>query len=312
LLPVKDWNTVLPLNGVEALALWKYEMAVSSHAWNALWEYLPFTRRQAQFAAIAWVLTVFAGLILGHTDAVVDALLGTCVVLVVGVLFYLFLRVKAPIDLAEEAQAATKRLKIRIEELETAIRPKLKIIYNDSEEPWMQIQPMQDPVHHIASEGYLRTCRIAVINLGLEVVRNVRVEMVWITPRPPAQRLVPCFLHYRHDNDRPYAETKDLRLTVDPEYRDALFVDVIWFWSCSTHERMGIWSTVSGVEQGIKVQNYEMGIKVSSDNGGEPIIAICSVVVQNDKPLEFKVSPGTTTDVFLPNVSNHAAINATP
>jgi hypothetical protein len=68
--------------------------------WNALWEYLPFTKRQAQFAAIAWILTVFAGLILGHTDAVVDALLGTCVVLVVGVLFYLFLRVKAPIDLA--------------------------------------------------------------------------------------------------------------------------------------------------------------------------------------------------------------------
>ena len=169
------------------------------------------------------------------------------------------------------------------------ILPKLKIIYRDGIPPWFQKGP----------DAGIRTHRISVINTSREVVQNVRVEMLWIDPQPTDQRLVPCPLHFRHDNVQPFADSKDLFPSSDSNYGDALFIDVLWSWSGAGEliygsgkgaDKVGIWSTVQGVPQELIVRSYTLAIKVSSRNGGDPVIVTCRFNPEEEMPRQFTVS----------------------
>ncbi|MGH7146654.1 MAG: hypothetical protein ACREIJ_01965 [Nitrospiraceae bacterium] len=155
-----------------------------------------------------------------------------------------------------------------------ASRQKLRILFR-YDMPWVQLNPgVQDPGHHIAHSGSLFTYRVAIINRGSDIAEKVTVEMVWIEPQIVTHRLVPCRLHFRHDNppdSQSYAQEMDVAETHDLQYRDASFVDVFWFWDAPDKERMGIWSSVRGVDQEIPVNSYKFAIKVSSRNCGAPV-----------------------------------------
>lgn len=169
---------------------------------------------------------------------------------------------------------------------------RLKIVFR-YDMPWVQLQHnMQEPGGHIAHAGSLFTYRLAVINHLCDLAEKVTVEMISIDPEVVAHRLVPCRLHFRHDNPappQPFAQEIDVPRTSDPKYQDALFVDVFWFWESPHKEMLGIWSSVRGVDQQIPTNTYKFAIKVSSRNCGPPVTKDFRFIYRGkDKPPTFE------------------------
>ena len=152
---------------------------------------------------------------------------------------------------------------------------RLKIVFR-YDMPWVQLQHnIQEPGAHIAHAGSLFTYRLAIINHVCDLAEGVTVEMISIDPQVVAHRLVPCRLHFRHDNPtppQPYLQETDVPRTSDQNYQDALFVDVFWFWESPQSEKLGIGSSVARVDQRIPVKTYKFTVKVSSKNCGPPVM----------------------------------------
>lgn len=179
---------------------------------------------------------------------------------------------RAPILIIKERDCSIEILQTEKTELQQAMRPKLSIIHRAHANPWLQVSQAQQADSHLVSNGYLYTYRISLSNTGVETIRNLRVRIASIMP--PELRGAPHHLHFTNDNVQPYAEMRDLPMTVDEA--SGLFVDVITYWRGGEQsQRMSFFHTANGVSGSVAVQTYEFVVVVSSDNGGTTIQQRC-------------------------------------
>ena len=133
-------------------------------------------------------------------------------------------------------------------------------------EPWVQVDPGIDQSQTVPTAGKLYTYRIALINRDDVPFRNVEVKLMSLEKTPQNFSAVGSHLKLRHD--RVGSTNFNVHPTKDPQYLDAVFVDVFSFFV--GHDGSSFLRLTSVPEDAscrIPVGKYEVKIMATSERG---------------------------------------------
>ncbi len=154
-------------------------------------------------------------------------------------------------------------------------------------EPWVEMSPGVDQSQAAHTSGRLYTYRIALVNSGDSTLRNVEVKLTSLEKKPPDFHAIGSHLTLRHD--RVGTTNCNVYPTKDPQYMDAVFVEVFRFFS--SPEGYACLSVASLPEDShcrIPVDRYDVKIVATSESG-EMAIADMAFIPRSDQIPEFRL-----------------------
>jgi len=142
---------------------------------------------------------------------------------------------------------------------------KLSVVMGEGE-PWVQADSGIDQSQTVHASGKLYTYRIALINRGEVTLRNVEVKLMSLEKKPPNVSAVGRHLKLRHD--RVGSTNFNIHPTKDPQFLDAVFVDVFsFFLGHDGSSFLRLMSVPEDIHCRIPVDTYEVKIMATSERG---------------------------------------------
>jgi hypothetical protein len=142
---------------------------------------------------------------------------------------------------------------------------KLSILIREGE-PWVEVSPSVDQSQGVPIRGSLYAYRIALVNSDDSTIRNVEVKLASLEKKPENFHAIGSHLKLR--NDRTGATNCNVYPTKDPQWMDALFVDVI---SVFVGPRGDSFLRVASLPEDrnchIPVEKYDVKIIATSESG---------------------------------------------
>jgi hypothetical protein len=174
---------------------------------------------------------------------------------------------------------------------------KLAIMIREGE-PWVQVSPDIDHSQAAPTSGLLYTYRIALINSDDSTLRNVEVKLTSLEKKP--QNFQATDSHLKLGHDRAGRTNFNIHPTKDPQFMDAIFVDVFSFFL--GHEGSSCLSVASLPEDSnhqIPVDKYDVKIMATSESG-EMATAELVFIPRRDQIPDFRLLkmqsfPGATS-----------------
>ena len=173
---------------------------------------------------------------------------------------------------------------------------KLSVMIREGE-PWVQAENVIDGSQATPISGRLYTYRVALINSADVTFRNVEVKLTSLEKRPQNFHAIGSHLKLR--NDQVGSTNFNVHPTKDPQFLDAIFVDVFnFFLGHEGFSFLRVTSLPEGMNCRIPIENYEVKIMATSERG-EMTIAELSFIPRPDRIPEFRLLtvqsfPGTT------------------
>lgn len=163
---------------------------------------------------------------------------------------------------------------------------KLSILIRDGE-PWVQMNPSVDQSQAAPISGLLYTYRIALINSDDSTVRNVEVKLNSLEKKPENFHAIGSHLKLR--NDHVGATNCNVYPTKDPQFMDAMFVDVFSFFLGSEgYSSLSVASLPEDSDRHIPVDTYDVKIVATSESG-EMTVADMAFIPRPDQIPEFRL-----------------------
>ena len=174
---------------------------------------------------------------------------------------------------------------------------KLSIIIREGE-PWVQVNSGVDQLQAAYISGWLYTYRIALINSDDSTLRNVEVKLTSLEKKPQNFDAIGSHLKLRHD--RVGTTNFNVHPTKDPQFMDAIFVDVFrFFLGPEGYSFLSVTSLPEDMNRRIPVDNYDVKIMATSERG-EMAIAEMAFIPRPDQNPDFRLLkmqsfPGATS-----------------
>jgi hypothetical protein len=163
---------------------------------------------------------------------------------------------------------------------------KLSIILREGE-PWVQMNPGIDQSQATPTSGLLYTYRIALANSDDSTMRNVEVKLTSLEKKPENFHAIGSHLQLRHD--RTGTTNVNVYPTKDPQYMDAVFIDVFRFFSgLEGYSSLSVASLPEDSHRHIPVDTYDVKIIATSEHG-EMAIADMVFIPRPDQIPEFRL-----------------------
>lgn len=162
-------------------------------------------------------------------------------------------------------------------------------IHHDDGKPYMQSNNSPQKLGPFLIQGKLYTYRVGVANRGDSTINDVEVKLTSIKECPPTFNATGGHLHWMHDNgDPPSLLRKSIPPTKQPDFSDAVFVDVLrCFWPEKPEERkhkqLQICHIVPGVPVVIPFRSYDL-IVTANDQQRETVATTLRIEQQDDGP----------------------------
>ena len=154
-------------------------------------------------------------------------------------------------------------------------------------EPWVQVNPGIDQSQAAHTNGWLYTYRIALVNSENSTIRNVEVKLTSLEKKPQNFHAIGSHLKLRHD--RVGTTNFNVHPTKDPQFMDAIFVDVFRFFlgpeGCSF---LNVTSLPEDINRHIPVDKYDVKIMATSESG-EMAIADVAFIPRPDQIPDFRL-----------------------
>ena len=147
---------------------------------------------------------------------------------------------------------------------------KLSIVIREGE-PWVQVNPGVDQSQAAHTSGWLYTYRIALVNTDDSTLRNVEVKLTSFEKKPQNFDAIGSHLILRHDR----AGTTNFNVypTKDPQFMDAIFVDVFkFFFGPEGYSFLNVTSLPEDINRHIPVDSYDVKIMATSESGEMAIV----------------------------------------
>jgi hypothetical protein len=168
----------------------------------------------------------------------------------------------------------------------TIVEGKLSVLIRE-DEPWVQVDHELDRWQAAQTGGSWYRYRIALINNGDSILRNVEVKLASLEKKPQNFHAIGSHLQLRHD--RAGATHVDVHPTKDPQCRDATFVDVFSFFvgpaGCSF---LRVTSLPEDATPYIPVDQYEVKI-LATNESGEMAIAYAAFIPHPGRRPDFRL-----------------------
>lgn len=174
---------------------------------------------------------------------------------------------------------------------------KLSVIIREGE-PWVQVEPGVDQSQAAHTSGWLYIYRIALINSDDSTLRNVEVKLTSLEKKPRNFDAIGSHLKLRHD--RAGTTNFNVHPTKDPQFTDAIFVDVFrFFLGPEGYSFLSVTSLPEDMNRRIPVDNYDVKIMATSERG-EMAIAEMAFIPRPDQIPDFQLLnmqsfPGATS-----------------
>jgi hypothetical protein len=165
-------------------------------------------------------------------------------------------------------------------------------------EPWVQVNPDVDQSQAAPTGGWLYIYRIALINSDDSTLRNVEVKLTSLEKKPQNFHATGSHLKLRHD--RVGRTNFNVHPTKDPEFMDAIFVDVFrFFLGPAGSSFLSVASLPEGSDRHIPVDKYDVKIMATSESG-ELATAELAFIPRPDQIPDFRLLkmqsfPGATS-----------------
>jgi len=174
---------------------------------------------------------------------------------------------------------------------------KLSVMIREGE-PWVQVEPGIDQSQAAHTSGCLYTYRIALINSDDSTLRNVEVKLTSLEKKPKNFHAIGSHLKLRHDQ----VGTTNFNVypTKDPQFMDAIFVDVFrFFLGPEGYSFLSVTSLPEDINCRIPVDIYDVKIMATSESG-EMATAEMAFIPRPDQIPEFRLLkmqsfPGATS-----------------
>jgi len=154
-------------------------------------------------------------------------------------------------------------------------------------EPWVQVNPGVDQSQAAHTSGWLYIYRIALVNSDDSTLRNVEVKLTSLEKKPQNFHAIGSHLILRHDR----AGTTNFNVypTKDPQFMDAIFVDVFrFFLGPEGYSFLNVTSLPEDINRHIPVDNYDVKIMATSESG-EMAIADMAFIPHPDQIPDFRL-----------------------
>ena len=163
---------------------------------------------------------------------------------------------------------------------------KLSMIIREGE-PWVEVNPSVDRSQATPISGSLYIYRIALVNSDDATIRNVEVKLTSLEKKPEHFHGAGNHLKLRHD--RAGATNCNVYPTKDPQFMDAMFVDVFrFFLGPEGYSFLSVTSLPEDSNGHIPVDKYEAKIIATSESG-EMAVADMAFIPRPDQIPEFRV-----------------------
>jgi hypothetical protein len=159
---------------------------------------------------------------------------------------------------------------------------KLSIVIRDGE-PWVQVNPGVDQSQAAHTSGWLYTYRIALVNSDDSTLRNVEVKLTSFEKKPQNFDAIGGHLILRHD--RSGTTNFNVYPTKDPQFMDAIFVDVFrFFLGPEGYSFLNVTSLPEDINRHIPVDSYDVKIMATSESGEMAIADMAFIPHPNQIP----------------------------
>ncbi len=163
---------------------------------------------------------------------------------------------------------------------------KLSVMIREGE-PWVQVEQGLDQSQAAHTSGWLYTYRIALINSDDSTLRNVEVKLTSLEKQPKNFHAIGSHLKLRHD--RVGTTNSNVYPTKDPQFMDAVFVDVFrFFLGPEGYSFLSVASLPEDMNRRISVDIYDVKIMATSESG-EMATAEMAFIPRPDQIPEFRL-----------------------
>jgi len=163
---------------------------------------------------------------------------------------------------------------------------KLSVIIREGE-PWVQVEEGLDQSQAAHTSGWLYTYRIALINSDDSTLRNVEVKLTSLEKQPKNFHAIGSPLKLRHD--RVGTTNFNVYPTKDPQFMDAVFVDVFrFFLGPDGSSFLSVASLPEDMNRRIPVDIYDVKIMATSESG-EMATAEMAFIPRPDQIPKFRL-----------------------
>jgi len=154
-------------------------------------------------------------------------------------------------------------------------------------EPWVQVNPGVDQSQAAHTSGWLYTYRIALVNSDDSTLRNVEVKLTSFEKKPQNFDAIGSHLILRHD--RSGTTNFNVYPTKDPQFMDAIFVDVFrLFLGPEGYSFLSVTSLPEDINRRIPVDKYDVKIMATSESG-ELAIADMTFIPHPEQIPDFRL-----------------------
>jgi len=163
---------------------------------------------------------------------------------------------------------------------------KLSVMIREGE-PWVQVEQGLDQSQAAHTSGWLYTYRIALINSDDSTLRNVEVKLTSLEKQPKNFHAIGNNLKLRHDQ----VGTTNFNVypTKDPQFMDAVFVDVFrFFLGPEGYSFLSVASLPEDMNRRIPVDIYDVKIMATSESG-EMATAEMAFIPRPDQIPKFRL-----------------------
>ena len=162
----------------------------------------------------------------------------------------------------------------------------------------MQVNSGVDQSQAAHTSGLLYIYRIALVNSDDSTLRNVEVKLTSLEKQPQNFHAIGSHLKLRHDRVR--TTNFNVHPTKDPQFMDAMFVDVFsLFLGPEGYSFLSVTSLPEDMNRRIPLDTYDVKIMATSESG-EMAIAEMAFIPRPDQIPEFRLLnmqsfPGATS-----------------
>jgi len=163
---------------------------------------------------------------------------------------------------------------------------KLSVMIREGE-PWVQVEQGLDQSQAAHTSGWLYTYRIALINSDDSTLRNVEVKLTSLEKQPKNFHAIGSHLKLRHGRVR--TTNFNVYTTKDPQFMDAVFVDVFrFFLGPEGYSFLSVASLPEDMNRRIPVDIYDVKIIATSESG-EMATAEMAFIPRPDQIPDFRL-----------------------
>jgi hypothetical protein len=160
------------------------------------------------------------------------------------------------------------------------------------------VDPGIDQSQAAHTSGWLYTYRIALINSDDSTIRNVEVKLTSLEKTPQNFHAIGSHLKLRHD--RVGTTNFNVHPTKDPQFMDAIFVDVFsFFLGPDGYSFLSVNSLPENINRRIPVDKYDVKIMATSESGEMAIVEMAFIPRPDQIPdfrlLKMQSFPGATS-----------------